>query len=143
MRIRAQKDSERFGKLEIVGKQNLVLKALRVLEARLNKPSVVVSGEVWAAVGKAARECNAQIFATTHSSEFIAAAHKSFRDSGIYDFRLHRLEHIEDSIKAITYDQETLEVALEIGLEVRLCQFEITRSSLLVIGQGIRKLLMR
>lgn len=176
IRIRAQEDSERFGKLEIVGKQNFVLKALRILEPRLNKLSVVVSGEVptihgdigmgrlfplpvmgegmarlaslllaigntangvvmvdeienglhhsilpkvWAAIAEAAREFNAQVFATTHSLECIEAAHKAFRDSGTYDFLLHRLERIDDSVKAITYDQETLEAALETGLEVR------------------------
>jgi hypothetical protein len=175
-RIPLQEDSERFGKLEIIGKQDVLLKTLQVLEPRLIKLSVIVSGgvpivhgdigmgrlmplpvmgegmarlaslvlavgnaangvvmvdeienglhhtilpKVWLAIGEAAREFNTQIFATTHSLECIEAAHKAFKESGIYDFRLHRLDRIGDSIKGVTYDEETLEAAIETGLEVR------------------------
>ena len=75
--------------------------------------------KVWRAIGEMAREFNTQIFATTHSLECVIAAHKAFSESEHYDFRLHRLEHIKEAIRAITYDQETLEAAIESGLEVR------------------------
>jgi len=75
--------------------------------------------EVWQAIGKAARKFNTQIFATTHSRECIIAAHRAFADSKRYDFRLHRLEQAKGKTHAITYDQETLEAAIETKLEVR------------------------
>ena len=175
-RIPLQEDSERFGKLEIVGKQEVLLKALKVIEPRLVRLSVIVSSglpiihgdigmsrlfplavmgegmarlaslvlaignapngvvmvdeienglhhsilpKVWKAIGEVAQEFNTQIFATTHSMECIAAAHVAFKEMGSYDFRLHRLERIGDSIKAITYDEETLAAAIENRMEVR------------------------
>ncbi|MBI2849333.1 MAG: AAA family ATPase [Chloroflexi bacterium] len=75
--------------------------------------------KVWQAIGKVARQYDTQVFATTHSLECIVAAHRAFTEAEVYDFRLHRLERIEDTIRAITYDQETLEAAIETGLEVR------------------------
>jgi len=78
-----------------------------------------VMGEVWRAIAKLAREYNAQIFAATHSEECIRAAHQAFTADEQYDFALHRLERVRGLIRAVTYDQETLEAALETGLEVR------------------------
>ena len=60
-----------------------------------------------------------QVFATTHSLECIVAAHRAFSDSEHEDFRLHRLERVNEAIHAVTYDRETLEAAIETGLEVR------------------------
>ncbi|MDW8002753.1 MAG: ATP-binding protein [Deltaproteobacteria bacterium] len=169
-------DAERFGKLEIIGQQDAVLEVLRVIEGRLRRLAVVVSGgapmiygdigldrlmplplmgegmarlaslvlaianaqngvvlideienglhhsilaKVWSAIAKAARQFNTQLFATTHSLECIVAAHKAFSESEHYDFRLHRLERVNETIKPVTYDQETLDAAIETGLEVR------------------------
>jgi hypothetical protein len=78
-----------------------------------------VTGKVWAAVAKAARLFHVQVFATTHSWECIRAAHEAFTESGTYDFRLHRLDRINDDIRAGTYDQEALDAALKAELEVR------------------------
>ena len=75
--------------------------------------------KVWQAIGEVARQFNTQIFATTHSLECIIAAHKAFSESRHYDFRLHRLEYSRGTIRAVTYDQESLEAAIETGLEVR------------------------
>lgn len=75
--------------------------------------------EVWKVVGNAAREFNTQVFATTHSLECIVGAHNAFVEDGLYDFSLHRLERINKDIRAVRYDQETLDAAFEIGLEVR------------------------
>ena len=75
--------------------------------------------KVWRAIGEVAREFNTQVFATTHSRECIVAAHKAFAESDVYDFRLHRLEGTKEGIRAVTYDQETLEAAIETDLEVR------------------------
>ncbi|MGC8878301.1 MAG: AAA family ATPase [Anaerolineae bacterium] len=74
---------------------------------------------VWQAIGEVARQFDVQIFATTHSLECIIAAHRAFSDSPLYDFRLHRLERVGETIRAVTYDRETLEAAIEADLEVR------------------------
>ncbi len=62
-----------------------------------------------------------QLIATTHSEECVRSAHEAFSSDELYDFRLHRLERVKDSdkIRAVTYDQETLDIALAKGLEVR------------------------
>jgi len=75
--------------------------------------------KIWKAIGKVARHFDTQVFATTHSLECIIAAHRAFSDSEVYDFRLHRLENVRGTIRAETYDQESLEAAIETGLEVR------------------------
>jgi len=176
VRIRPADDAERFGRLEIVGQQDVLLKALQVIEPRLRRLAVVVVGgipmlhgdiglgrllplpamgegmvrlaslvlaigntpngvvlvdeienglhhsilpKVWQAVGEVARQFNIQVFATTHSLECIVAAHRAFSEKERYDFRLHRLERVNETIRAVTYDQETLEAAIETNLEVR------------------------
>ncbi|MCH7786018.1 MAG: AAA family ATPase [Chloroflexi bacterium] len=80
-----------------------------------------VMKKVWSGIAQFAREFNVQIFATTHSAECVKAAHEAFSDEKKYDFRLHRLERKRDTddIRVVTYDQETLEAALELGLEFR------------------------
>lgn len=75
--------------------------------------------DVWKAIGKAAREFNTQVFATTHSWECIVAAHQAFSETE-YDFRYHRLDRTsEGGIRVVTYDQESLEAAKESNFEVR------------------------
>jgi len=75
--------------------------------------------KVWTAIGNAAQMFETQVFATTHSFECITAAHKAFTESGLYDFRLHRLERTNEDIRGVTYDQEDLAAAVETDFEVR------------------------
>lgn len=75
--------------------------------------------KIWRNLAYLARKYNVQIIATTHSHECVEAAHKSFREDEKYDFLLHRLDRVGDSLDDVTYDQETLEVALNTDLEVR------------------------
>lgn len=75
--------------------------------------------KVWRAIGEAARRSDTQVFATTHSLECIRAAHEAFLQNGTYDLRLHRLERSKGDIKAVTYDQDTLDTSVEMNLEVR------------------------
>jgi len=79
----------------------------------------MVRADVWKAIAALARRYNVQVFSTTHSEGCIRVAHRAFVEDGQYDFRLHRLDRVADTIEAVTYDQETLAVALEDGLEVR------------------------
>jgi hypothetical protein len=175
-RVPLADDAERFGRMEVVGRQDVVSEALQVIEPRLCRVAVVVRGgvpmlhgdiglgrliplplmgggmarlaslvlaigdasggvvlvdeienglhhsvlpRVWQAIGEVARRFSTQVFATTHSFECIVSAHQAFSANGPYDFRLHRLERTQQDIRAVTYDQETLEAAIETGLEVR------------------------
>ena len=75
--------------------------------------------EAWRAVAEYSRKQNAQIIATSHSWECVRAAHSSFADTSHYDFRLHRIESANDSTSMVSYDKNTLDAALETGVEVR------------------------
>jgi predicted ATPase len=78
-----------------------------------------IAKTVWKVIGRLAREYNVQLFATTHSNELIRSAHEAFQESDRYDFLLHRLDVFDGSIHSVTYDQETLATALDLGWEVR------------------------
>lgn len=78
-----------------------------------------VMEKVWAAIGYAARQHNVQVFATTHSWECITAAHRAFSANDVYDFRLHRLERSGEDMRVVTLDQQMLDAAIDVGLEVR------------------------
>ncbi|MCH7744707.1 MAG: ATP-binding protein [Chloroflexi bacterium] len=80
-----------------------------------------VMKKVWSGIAQFAQEFKVQIFATTHSEECVKSAHEAFSAGEEYDFGLHRLERVKDTddIRVVTYDQETLEAALELGLEFR------------------------
>lgn len=167
---------DRFGNLEVAGKQQEIVEILKRVDSRIKRLSVIVrSGvpvfhvdigyrrlipmplmgdgivrllslalaignaqdgmllvdeienglyygvmiDVWKAIAAFARQFNVQLFATTHSEECIRSAHQAFEQDSQYDFRLCRLERVEDIIRAVTYDKETLGAALESGLEVR------------------------
>ena len=78
-----------------------------------------IMSQVWKAIDEWAKEYTVQVFATTHSEECIRAAHQAFAASKQYDFALHRLEQVKGAIRAVTFDQETLDAAIEMDAEVR------------------------
>ena len=79
-----------------------------------------VMEKVWKAIGDTAREFNVQVFATTHSDECIKAAMEAYKAEQADDsFRFYRLERTKGNGRAVSYDQEALSGALDIGLEVR------------------------
>ena len=71
---------------------------------------------VWKAVDTAARQFDAQVFATMHSFECIRAAHESLDPDG---FRLHRLDADDSGIRRVTYDPEAIGAAMKHEIEVR------------------------
>lgn len=75
--------------------------------------------KAWAAIAKAARSFDTQVFATTHSWECIVAAHKAFQERKPYDFALYRLDRRDNEINAVSYDEEALEASIQSELEVR------------------------
>ena len=75
--------------------------------------------DIWRSLSVLARKYDVQIFATTHSAECIRSAHQAFAEDAQYDFRLHRLEKVGETVKDVSYDKETLDAAIESGLEFR------------------------
>ena len=169
-------DADRYSKLDRKGKTEQLLQTMKLLEPRLKRLAVLVTGgvplingdiglnelvpipimgegmvrlisillaiydspdgiilideienglhntvmaKVWEAISQAARQSNAQIFATTHSWECVVAAHQALNASDVYDFLFHRFNLIDGEIKVVTYDQKKLETAISAGLEVR------------------------
>jgi len=75
--------------------------------------------DYWSYISKLANIFNVQVFATTHSYECLAAAHKAFSKNEKYDFKLYRLERKKDDIRIIEYSKDELETSLEMGFEIR------------------------
>lgn len=75
--------------------------------------------EIWSSVALLARKYNVQVFATTHSAECIEYAHRYFIESEKYDFKLHRMERVEETIKVFSYEKDNLGIAIRSNLEFR------------------------
>jgi hypothetical protein len=74
----------------------------------------------WRAIAEAAKDLDCQVVATTHSHEFLLAAHAGLRGLFEPDFRYIRLDRKPSGeTTAKTFDYETLGAALEARLEVR------------------------
>jgi AAA15 family ATPase/GTPase len=73
---------------------------------------------LWRGLIPISRRFNVQVIATTHSWECIRAAHEAFEMSK-EDLLLHRLENVEGSATAETYDYDMVSTALTAGLEMR------------------------
>jgi AAA15 family ATPase/GTPase len=78
-----------------------------------------VLGRLWEAIGYAAELFNTQVVATTHSLECIVAAYQAFRHRTPFDLTLHRLDRTNGETRAIVYDEESIEGALSVPMEVR------------------------
>ncbi len=72
--------------------------------------------KVWKAIYTTAEQFDTQIIATTHSYEAIVAAYRTLHE---HDFVLHRLDADDDGVRCTTYDSESIEGAIEHGLELR------------------------
>jgi predicted ATPase len=75
--------------------------------------------DVWKAIGRAARDANVQIFATTHSWECIDAAHRAFKEAGPYELRYYRLDRRGEEISVKSLDERLLDAVEKTDLEVR------------------------
>ena len=75
--------------------------------------------KVWTAIAEAARRFDVQLVSTTHSYECVRAAHAAFSTAKKYDFRLQRLDRVDDEILVATYNKRTLRTSIEMNLEVR------------------------
>ena len=171
-----QQESNRYGKLDIIGKQDSILEIMQIIEPKLVGLSSISFGEtsvihgdislgrkipiqfmgegtarllsivlmlatvrdgilfideiengfhnsihasVWKAIVTAAHAYNTQVIATTHSYEFIKAAHESMSDEYEEDFRFIRLDRKGDDIVAKTFDHQLFGASLASNMEVR------------------------
>ena len=71
------------------------------------------------AIYEFAKKYNVQIFATTHSYEIVKAANKVFQNIDGYPLRYYRLEELKGDIRAVSYNQDDIESAIELNFEVR------------------------
>jgi hypothetical protein len=78
-----------------------------------------VQRELWVALGKAAKEFNVQIFATTHSRDCIGGFVSASEELRINDAKLYRLERKDDEIFAVDLALINVEAALRVNGEVR------------------------
>jgi AAA15 family ATPase/GTPase len=78
---------------------------------------------LWNAVLEIARECNVQIFATTHSIENIKALSSShskiWQKQNVDNLRLYRIERKNGGFKVLTYNSKMLAESLDSKWEVR------------------------
>jgi len=78
-----------------------------------------VQRELWAALVKAAKEFDVQIFATTHSRDCVGGFVSASKESGIEDAKLYRLEREGDEIYAVDLNLINVEAALRLNGEFR------------------------
>ena len=78
-----------------------------------------VHEKVWRSLNETAKRFDTQVIVTTHSFECIEAFYAASQISGGFDPILFRLDRRGEDIRAVRYDQESLEGALEHRLEVR------------------------
>jgi len=74
---------------------------------------------LWEGIGRAADLFNTQVVATTHSLECVTAAYEAFSARKSFDLTLHHMDRADGAVRAIAYDQESLEGALSVPMEVR------------------------
>ncbi|MCY4064443.1 MAG: AAA family ATPase [Chloroflexi bacterium] len=81
-----------------------------------------IQQEAWKTIGDLAQELNVQVFATTHSLEFVQAAYDAFSEGNRLDqFRYHRLDHHPEfgDIEVVTYNESGIEAAMTTNWEIR------------------------
>lgn len=64
-------------------------------------------------------EFNVQVVATTHSRECVIAAREALGSRGADDFAYHRIERREGKVRAVDYDSEAVDAAMDFGMEIR------------------------
>lgn len=74
---------------------------------------------IWKGLLAVCEEQNVQIFATTHSRECVMAAHAAAEKRGKDELSVQRLQFVKGSVEAVRLGKQHLEMAAEMGLEVR------------------------
>ncbi len=95
--------------------------------------------KIWYAIGKAARKFDTQVIAKTHSYECIQAAHQAFTESENMILGIIDLDRLDDFYRAVTYDREDLEVAMNTEFAALLRHMQIEDIQV-KITEGVDKL---
>ena len=66
-----------------------------------------------------AAEFDVQVVATTHSRECVIAAREALGNKGADDFAYHRIDRRDGKVRAVNYDCEAMDVAIDFGMEIR------------------------
>ena len=74
--------------------------------------------EFFSRLSDLANHFNVQVFATTHSWECVKAAHDALGPVG-ERFNYHRIGRRDGKARAVSYDEEMLNTAFEVGWEIR------------------------
>jgi len=74
---------------------------------------------IWKGLFAICQQQNVQIFATTHSRECVMAAHQAAEDRSKDELSVQRLQIVNGNIEAVRLGKKHLEMAAEMGLEVR------------------------
>ena len=74
---------------------------------------------IWKGLLAVCEQQNVQIFATTHSRECVMAAHAAAEERGKDELSVQRLQIVNGKVEAIRLGEQHLEMAAEMGLEVR------------------------
>jgi predicted ATP-dependent endonuclease of OLD family len=74
---------------------------------------------IWKGLLAVCEQQDVQIFATTHSRECVMAAHEAARERGKDELSVQRLQLVKGNIEAVRLGEPHLEMAAEMGLEVR------------------------
>ena len=78
-----------------------------------------VMPKIWEAIGKASKEYNCQVIATSHSYECLQSAHEGLSEEMPELFSYYRLDRIGDLTKAFRFDHDIFNTALKTSMEVR------------------------
>jgi AAA15 family ATPase/GTPase len=74
---------------------------------------------IWKGLLEICESEGVQIFATTHSRECVMAAHNAAKERGKDELSVQRLQLVKGQVEAVHLGDEHLELASEMGLEVR------------------------
>ncbi len=75
--------------------------------------------DVFTVLSDFAQQLDVQIFATTHSAECIEAAHQALSHKDECEIAIYRLDRTQEHTKAVRFDREMLNTAMNFDLEIR------------------------
>ena len=78
-----------------------------------------VQEEVFSTLLNLSKELDIQIFATTHSSECIRKAYRSFDEDDKSEFAFYRLSRVDEDVQAVYFDNEMMETSIKFRMEIR------------------------
>lgn len=78
-----------------------------------------VHEQIWTGLAAAAEMLGVQIFATTHSSECLRAAHTAFQSRPNYNFSVIQLFRLKSGVQGRVLDREHIEAAVSGNIDLR------------------------